>query len=119
MNATTKHDVCQISRPLAPEDVQPEQYVFVFHIVEELLPFWCLDENNWKKIEPLHFVLMPGREVAPLRVVEVCVPFVLVEQPDGNHRTLDLRRHRLARVSDRFGQRAFKRLRRKVKREET
>lgn len=64
-------------------------------------------------------ILPAAAETVPFRVVEVCVPFVLVAEPDGAHRTLDLRRHRLARVSDRFGQRAFARLRRQARQEES
>ena len=40
----------------------------------------------------------------PMKVVEVCLPFVLVERATGRHRTLDVRRHKLARVSDRYAE---------------
>jgi hypothetical protein len=105
---------CSMSRPLAPEDVRPGDYVCVLLRMEEYLPFWCLMESEaWKEPEPIRFQWLPEDGATPLRVIEVCVPFLLVEQVDGVHRTLDLRRHRLARVSERFGRRAFKRLRKR------
>ena len=104
-----------MARPLAPEDVRPGDYVCVFQVVDEHLPFWCLfDSNSWKDPQPVRLRWLPADGDTPLRVIETCVPFLLVEQVDGTHRTLDLRRHRLARVSERFGRRAFKRLRRRT-----
>ena len=91
MNEETT-DQSQMARPLAPEDVRPDQYVSVMHELREQVP-WCFDED---KTEPRRFLLLPRKTYAPLRIVDVCVPFVLVEQVNGTHRTLDLRRCRLA-----------------------
>lgn len=103
-----------IARPLAPEDIRPGDHVCVLQVLQEYLPLWCLFESDtWKDPQPLRFRWLPADGDTPLRVIEVCVPFLLVEQVDGSHRTLDLRRHRLARVSEQFGRRAFKRLRRR------
>ena len=107
-----------MARPLAPEDVSAGQYVCLTHTVSEYLPWWCLEERYGGSPEPIRMVWLPGDAGTPLRVIEVCVPFLLVEQPGGAHRMLDLRRHRIARISDRFGQRAFKRLRRTMERKE-
>ena len=46
----------------------------------------------------------------PLRIVSICVPFVLAEKPCGKCITLDIRRMRLAKLSDEFGAAAFERL---------
>ncbi len=102
-----------MARPLAPEDVRPDDYVCVFQVIGEYMPFWPLMESDaWKEPQPVRLQWLPADGTTPLRVIEVCVPFVLVEQVDGSHRTLDLRRHRLARVSEQFGRRSFKRLKR-------
>ena len=53
----------------------------------------------------------PGRAEPPLKVLEICLPYVLAEDPLGRPRMLDVRATRLARVSDRFGQAAFERYR--------
>lgn len=102
----------RLARPLAPEDLRSGQFVCIMHVMHEYIPFWCLEEATFREPEPVRLFCLAEEAGTPLRVVEVCVPFVLVEQPDGAHRTLDLRRHRLAGVSERFGERAFKRLRR-------
>jgi hypothetical protein len=59
-------------------------------------------------VEPIRVTLMPG-QAQPMKVVEVCLPFVLVRKASGKHETLDVRRYRFARVSKEFGRKAFKR----------
>jgi hypothetical protein len=108
-----------VARPLGPEDLRADDYVCVMHVLKEYLPFFLLMEDSWKEPKPVRLQWLPEDAGTPLRVVEVCVPFVLVEQVDGSHRTLDLRRHKLARVSGRFGNRAFKRLRKAAGKEGT
>ena len=51
---------------------------------------------------------LPWSTGLPVQVDEVCLPFVLVKTARGQCRMLDVRRHRLARVSWQFGQHAFK-----------
>jgi hypothetical protein len=106
-------DSSRMARFLAPEDVRKDQYVCVMRVLREHTPYWCLfEESTWRKPEPIQLSWLAEDGSAPLRVIEVCLPFVLVEQVDRTQRMLDLRRHCLGRVSDRFGSRAFKRLRR-------
>jgi hypothetical protein len=47
----------------------------------------------------------------PLRVRAVCLPFVFVEQPDGRHRTIDLRRTQLVRLDRDYARLVRKKLR--------
>ncbi len=99
----------QLSRELAPEDVRHGQFVCVLYIIDETIPFFCGDNSPWQRSEPLRYRLLPWRGVRPMRVIDVCLPYVLVKRADGYHQTLDLRQHRLAHVSERFGRLAFKR----------
>ena len=98
-----------ISRTLAPEDIRPGQYVSVLHVVDEYLPFGCLDGETWRRIEPVRVVWLPSSRGLPMLVIDVCLPFVLVKNSNGDCRTLDVRRHRLARISAAFGRTAFER----------
>jgi hypothetical protein len=107
-----KNQESGIARPLAPEDVRAGDYICVMKVLQEYMPFWAILEESWKKPELIRLTWMPADSGTPLKVVEVCIPFVLVQQVDGTHKTLDLRRHGVGRLSDRFGSRAFKRLRR-------
>lgn len=60
---------------------------------------------------PRRILLLPKQGGLPLRVVEVCLPFVLVEQVDGTHSTLDARRSRFARLTEEYARLAIKRIR--------
>jgi hypothetical protein len=100
-----------LSRALAPAEIRAGDYVAVLHIVGEHLPL-CWGEEPWKPAAPVRMLWLPtGND--PLRVQEVCLPFLLVRDADGKSKTLDVRRYRLARLSERFGRKAFKRLARK------
>jgi hypothetical protein len=98
-----------VARPLAPEDIRRGRYIAVLTVGVEFFPFW--NDEPWQPAKVRRIDLLPGPEGGtPLRVKEVCLPYVLVEHPDGNHRTLDVRRFRLGELSERFGERAFKKL---------
>lgn len=94
-------------RRLAPEDLAPGLYVSVMR-ARVSRPWWMCDEDeSWKGESSV--VVTPSYAGVPLRVVGVCLPFVLAEKPDGRHWTLDVRRHELARLSSRYGSEAFRR----------
>ena len=57
---------------------------------------------------PVRMRLVPRDECRPLKVKSVCLPYVLVKQPCGNTRTLDLRTCRLARLDGRFAKLAWR-----------
>jgi hypothetical protein len=100
----------EAARGLPPEDIRSGQYVTVLYTVSELFPWWCVDEAIGRQPDVVRFRKLPGEdETAPMRVIDVCLPFVLVKRLDGQHRTLDVRQVTLARVADRFGRRAFRR----------
>lgn len=101
-----KEDEKTISQALAPEDIRAGDYVSILHVLGEFLPLFI--EQPWQPVEPIRVMLFPC-SVQPMKVVEVCLPFVLVRKVNGKHETLDVRQHRLARVSKDFGRKAFKR----------
>ncbi|MEX2219903.1 MAG: hypothetical protein WD749_14220 [Phycisphaerales bacterium] len=101
-----------VARTLAPEDIRPGAYIAVAQTVFEFFPYWLTEA--WRCPPVFRVALLSGPESGlPLRVKEVCLPFVLVQAPDGAHRTLDTRRVRLMLLSDRFGRKASKKLRAK------
>jgi hypothetical protein len=98
-----------LARPLAPEDIRRGTYVAVLMAVVEFFPYW--QDEPWQPAKVRRIDLLPGEGGGtPLRVKEVCLPYILVEHPGGTHRTLDVRRFRLGQLSERYGERAFKRL---------
>jgi hypothetical protein len=99
-----------IARLLAPEDIRPGTYVSVMYVVDEHMPDSWERGESWRASGPLRYVRLPWEGATPVRVVEVCLPFVLVKTARGKHRTLDVRRYRLGRVSDHFGRRVFEQI---------
>jgi hypothetical protein len=98
-----------LARPLAPEDIRRNTYVAVLTAIVEFFPFW--QDEPWRPAKVRRLDLLPGPDGGtPLRVKEVCLPYILVEHPGGQHRTLDVRRFRLGQLSQRYGERAFRRL---------
>ena len=101
----------QTMRAVAPEDIRAETYVTLLREVIEVFPFGCLSESSWRKIEPLRVTVSCDEAGTPLRVIDVCLPFILVEDPCCRHRTLDVRRHQVARLKGRYARKAFDRMR--------
>jgi len=100
-------DEVNIARALAPEDVRPGDYVAVLQVVtERMLESWeceCAADAT-RLVRVAH---LPDGDTAPMHVLEVCLPFVLVKTAGGRNGLIDVRRLRLARVSARFGRRVF------------
>ncbi len=99
-----------ISRPLAPEDIREDDYVAVIGEIFQIVRWDCAPAIPGTPPETAQVLCFPFDDAEPLRVVSVCLPFVLVQDAKGGHRTLDARQLRLVRVSERFGKKAFKRL---------
>ena len=100
------------SRQCAPEDLKAGDYISIARVTCELLPA-CFDEpfTPQRDLEPLRFSFMPDNAGKPLKIKQLCLPFVLVKQANGRHETLDLRRHHVLKLDTAYGKKAFKRLR--------
>jgi hypothetical protein len=72
--------------------------------------FWCVSEydDSDAEIKTRRFTYMPEEAGQPLKVRAVCLPFVLVKTMNGERGTLDLRRHRVAKLTREYGGEAFK-----------
>lgn len=95
------------SRVIGPEDVRRGQYVTLTHATYELLVDRC-GMGSGQELKTGKVTIIPYEAGHPLKVVSVCLPFVLVVDMNKRHRTLDLRRQQIARLSKAFGKRAFK-----------
>jgi hypothetical protein len=104
-----------MAKPLAPEDLRCGMYVMRLKQICEIMGFWldAVDKTSITRV-----ARTPWRSQMPLRVVEVCLPFVLVEDAKGRSGMLDVRLVQLAQVSDRFGREAVLRARAQRKRAE-
>jgi hypothetical protein len=103
------------AKPVAPEDIRPGQYVIITHMVFEGLPHTYLQEPpGTRPIELLRVAFM-SQHCTPMRVVDVCLPVIVIKAWDGEQNVIDARRVRLARVPLRFGRDTMARLRAKPK----
>jgi len=105
---TQSHISTGASTAVAPEDLSHGCYIAVLHVIAEHIPFASGAEFFEKHSEPIKIRWLAGPGSPPMKVIDICLPFVLVRQPNGKIRTLDVRRHRLARLSEAYGRRAFR-----------
>ena len=98
-----------ISKPIAPEDIQPGMYLIVHMEIHEQRPSIFCDDASLRK-EAVRIARWPcmcsdcnGGEA--LKVLNVCLPYIMVQRPAGEQRirTLDTRQHRLVQVSASYG----------------
>jgi hypothetical protein len=98
-----------LASTVAPEDLQPGDFVTLLHFVCELPSYlWCADATTMPVDEPVRIQLIPASAGQPLKVQAICLPFVLVKRPSGKQRTLDVRQCRLARLDWSFATATWK-----------
>src|SRR5262245_30727165 len=112
------HDLTGAGMPraVAPEELRAGDYIYVLGELLEVLTC-LLDREAWKTPETVKLMVLPhsGKEV--MKVVEVCLPVLLVKDKSGKCETIDARLFRFARLPDRFGRKVFKRLRKNAESE--
>lgn len=108
-----------LCRRLAPEDVLPGIFITIALERRECVNIWQLEWHAGSSPPFLRWSEIPREAGRPLRVVGVCLPFVLVQKPSGRTKTLDLRRVELFALTDRFGREAFVRMAREREEERT
>ncbi len=98
------------ARILAPEDIAPGQYVATLYRVYEIPARPCdfeLDAScKSQDIGTLRYRVMISD--GPYRVLDVCLPVVLVEDLNGCREQLDVRDTTIAQLSQSYGDRAFR-----------
>lgn len=101
------HQATSVAKLLAPEDVRAGDYVAVLRVTYEVPSFyWCGEPALEDRSDLVRLRMLPDQPAMPLKVVAVCLPFVLVSSPTGEARTLDLRRHQIARLDRSFAKSA-------------
>ena len=101
----------EAARSLAPEDLRAGEYVSLdYEIIEFPSFFWCGDAQVLPPSEPVRMPWQTADCGQPLKVKAVCLPYVFVKKHSGEHRTLDVRRHRLLRLSSNYARAVWKAL---------
>ena len=98
-----------LARTLAPEEIRAGDHVAIlYEIVEVPSWYWCGDSTLASREEVVRIRYTPREDAVPLKVSSVCLPFVLVVEPRGGQRTLDVRRCRIARLDGSYAAMAWK-----------
>ncbi|HEX5105717.1 MAG TPA: hypothetical protein VFV87_17980 [Pirellulaceae bacterium] len=99
-----------VSRALAAEDLRCGDYVAILHeVVEWPSFFWCAaDPHLLPPDQPVRLATRSSEAGTPLKVKAISLPFVLVKKPCGEHLALDVRQHRLVRLSADYAREAWK-----------
>ena len=105
----TMDNEMEMAQSVAPEDIQPGDYITALYVIVEHYPLPWERDPAAHGPGPVRTLSLPDGTL-PARVVEVCLPFVLIKTAPGKHRTIDVRRYRLARVSERFGRSVFEQI---------
>ncbi len=109
-NATTNKET-YVSRSLAAEDLKCGDFVGILHeIVEWPSFFWSCDGQLLPPDELVRIACRASDGGTPLKVKAICLPFVFVKKPCGQHRILDVRQHRLVRLSREYAKPVWKAL---------
>jgi hypothetical protein len=117
MKSHATSDDTYVSRSLAPEDLKCGDFVAILQeVVEWPSFFWHSDAGLLPPNEPVRLVVRGGSGGTPLKIKAICLPFVFVKNPCGQHQTLDVRQHRLVRLNAEYAQAVWKASKRKVDR---
>ncbi|MCM2374113.1 hypothetical protein [Aporhodopirellula aestuarii] len=100
-----------VAARIAGEDITRGDFVTVFHEMVELPSFmWSCSPISLAPDEPVQFRYMPSNAGVPLKVLEVCLPFVYVKNCRGDVVTIDTRRRQLVLLDHRCGKKVWKKL---------
>jgi hypothetical protein len=101
----------EAARTLAPEDLRAGDYVSLdYEIIDLPSFFWCCDAQILPPGEPVRMPWQTADCGQPLKIKAICLPYVFVKKPSGEYRTLDVRRHRLVRLSSNYARAVWKAL---------
>lgn len=105
-----------LARAVAAEDLRAGDFIYVLGELLEMVPC-MLDSERWQHPETVKLMVLPYSGKEPMKVVEVCLPVLLVKDKSGQCETLDARLFHFARLPDRFGRKVFKRLRKSAEKQ--
>lgn len=102
----TRGNVETPSRLIGPEDLKVGMYVTVSQVNQEAV--WLTDDpSGGERVEREMYESFPWCTYV-YRIRAVSLPYALAVDHEGDVATLDLRRHRLARVAKSFGKLTFR-----------
>jgi hypothetical protein len=113
MKTTANNQECaaSLARSLAAEDLRCGDFVGILNETIELPSYhWRSDGQLLPPDELVRIVYRPAEGGTPLKVKAICLPFVFVKHPSGQHQTLDVRRQQLVRLTKSYARLVWKTL---------
>ena len=98
MNTTNPNILSKRIR--SPEDIRPGDFIAVTHTRFELIPDNLEPMLGGTEIEPIRLTALPNEAGTPMKVIALCLPFVIGETAYAARVVVDTRRHALIRVSE-------------------
>lgn len=111
---TTTHEAPppSLAATVAPEDLRLGDMVALLNETWEYPSFlWCPDASMLTPDEPVRIRWRSSSAGLPLKVRAVCLPFVFLEDPQRQYRTVDIRQVEFVRLERRYARMVWKRLR--------
>lgn len=96
-----------LARSLAPEDIQVGNFVMVLHRQSQVMMSKCTDSET-PEVVVIPVVTRPAYPELPAKVIDICLPFVVVRRESKKTEIIDTRSERLARVPEQFAKAALK-----------
>ncbi|MEM8865443.1 MAG: hypothetical protein AAGF31_07835 [Planctomycetota bacterium] len=98
-----------LARTVAPEDIARGDYVAILSVEHEYpLLVWLCDPPLTQQDEVVCIRQRTDLCRDPLKVCDICLPFVSVKRPSGERATLDVRSCELARLDPGYGKRVWR-----------
>jgi hypothetical protein len=100
-----------LAKPVAADDLCRGDFVAVLNEIHEYPSFlWSCDTNVIEPVDPVRIRWQSFEPGVPLRLIDLCLPFVFVRKPNGKHCTLDMRRCDLVRLDRGYAKRVCRAL---------
>lgn len=104
-------EVSHVAARVAPEDLRTGDYVAVLSITREFPSFyWCSEMVSITPEVPIRIVFQDYLSGTPLKIKGICLPFVFLKQPGGNHCNMDVRQVQFVKLNSEFAQMVWKEL---------
>ena len=96
----TKNPNILSRRVRSPEDIRLGDFIAVTHTRYELVPDNLEPMLAGQEVEPIRLTALPYDAGTPMKVIALCLPFVIGETAVDMRVVVDTRRHALTQVSE-------------------
>ena len=98
----TKNPNILSRRVRSPEDIRLGDFIAVTHTRFELVPDNLEPMLAGQEVKPIRLTALPYDAGTPMKVIALCLPFVIGEMANDVRVVVDTRRHALSRVSEAY-----------------